>query len=82
MCIGNNNTQSTLCDITITHVTSQSQIQMVDMEITFLLIGQTPDEIADRSKPLVEVTFKIYLLKSFSLVSDNYNYSSHIYIYL
>ncbi len=28
--------------------------QMVDMKITFLLTGQTPDEIADRSKTPVD----------------------------
>ncbi len=59
MCSGNNNKLFTIYDVTINTVTSQSQIQMVDMAITFLLTWQTPDEIAERTNPPVEIVTHI-----------------------
>ncbi len=38
-------TISTMCDVTVTYITSLSTIMMVAIEITFLLMSQTPDEI-------------------------------------
>ncbi len=76
MCSGNNKLR-TLYDVTINTVMSQSQIQMVDMEITFLITWQTPDEIAERSKPLVETVSHFDYPKSFVFVSF-----IHIYMYM